>query len=173
MFAKTNFQVICATTIPARSHDLSIVSLVKNAKCGVRMTFGIRSKTAMLSSVTQLLEKFLAAATLGSRSEQKQQNMGVSGGWEGMGKLVLRLEELSWLNCSHCSNHPVDVPKTLSSVLKKYGASFSTTSIAAPAMTPVFKPQLHDGEWPNSRVKLRAISFCFWQSDRESRLWCQ
>lgn len=78
-----------------RSHDLSIVSLVKNAKCGVRMTFGMRSKTAMLSSVTQLLEKFLAVATLGSRSEQKQQNMGVSGGWEGMGKLVLRLEELS------------------------------------------------------------------------------
>lgn len=27
------------------------------------------------------------------------------------GEMVLRLEELNWLSCSHCSNHPVDVPQ--------------------------------------------------------------
>ena len=110
----------------------------------------------MLSSVTQLLEKFLALLPAGGK------------GW-GNGPKTWGIELtitapivqiIQWM----FHNDPS------SSVLKKYGASFSTTSIAAPAMTPVFKPQLHvvpsrshhlmrsDGEWHNSRVKLRAMS---------------
>ena len=38
---------------------MSLVSRVKKAKCGVRITLGIRNSTAMFSSVIQLVEKFL------------------------------------------------------------------------------------------------------------------